>query len=60
MVSKDEDEAFEQELKAAPWAYGQRQEPSLTEILARMRAHGLDLEADVVVKMIAGFYRDRP
>lgn len=49
-----EDDAFEQELKAAPWAYGQKREPSVYEILNKMRAHGLIVEADIIARLLAG------
>lgn len=45
-----EDDAFEQELKAAPWGYGQRREPMLFEILEKMRRAGLGNEADWLLR----------
>ena len=44
-----EGEAFEAELRAAPWAYGQTPTLTLHEVLARMRGRGLDDEADWIV-----------
>jgi hypothetical protein len=44
-----EGEAFEAELAAAPWAYGQIKPLNLHEVLARMRGRGLDDEADWVL-----------
>lgn len=44
-----EGEAFEAELAAAPWAYGQQQPLTLHEVLVRMRARGLEDEADWIV-----------
>ena len=45
-----EGEAFEAELAAAPWAYGQARELTITEVLYRMRAQGLDVEADWLLR----------
>ena len=45
-----EGEAFEAELAAAPWAYGQTRELTISEVLYRMRAQGLDVEADWVLR----------
>ena len=45
-----EGEAFEAELAAAPWAYGQSRELTINEVLYRMRAQGLDIEADWVLR----------
>lgn len=45
-----EGEAFEAELAAAPWAYGQNRELTISEVLYRMRAQGLDVEADWVLR----------
>jgi hypothetical protein len=45
-----EGEAFEAELAAAPWAYGQSRELTINEVLYRMRAQGLDVEADWVLR----------
>ena len=45
-----EGEAFEAELRAAPWAYGQERELTINEVLYRMRAQGLDVEADWVLR----------
>ena len=44
-----EGEAFEAELAAAPWAYGQSPTLNLHEVLARMRGRGLDDEADWIL-----------
>ena len=44
-----EGEAFEAELRAAPWAYGQTPTLNLHEVLARMRGRGLDDEADWIL-----------
>lgn len=50
---RGEDEAFENELEAAPWAFGQAKPFTLHEILTRMRCVGLDQEADwLVAEMI--------
>jgi len=45
-----EDDALEQELKAAPWGYGQRRPPTFLEILDRMRRVGLGEEADWLLR----------
>ena len=39
----DEDEAFEQELKAAPWGYGQPID--IFFVIAQLKRHGLHREA---------------
>lgn len=44
-----EGEAFEAELAAAPWGYGQSTTLNLHEVLARMRGRGLDDEADWIL-----------
>ena len=46
----EEDDAFEQELKAAPWAYGQMKALTLQEIIYRMRRQGLYQEADWLLR----------
>lgn len=55
MTIDNESEAgsWERELKRAPWAYGQRREPDVAEILAKMTAHGLVAEATVIAKLLA-------
>jgi hypothetical protein len=45
-----EGDAFEAELASAPWAYGQARELTINEVLYRMRAQGLDVEADWVLR----------
>ena len=45
-----DDDAFEQELRAAPWGYGQRRQPTFLEILERMRRAGLGEEADWLLR----------
>ena len=50
-----EGEAFEAELRAAPWGYGQQKPLTLHEVLTRMRERGLDDEADWVVAELARF-----
>lgn len=39
----DEDDAFEQELKAAPWGYGQPID--IFFVIAQLKRHGLHREA---------------
>ncbi len=46
----DEDEAFEQELKAAPWAFGQSKPLTIFEVIYRMRKQGLGQEADWLLR----------
>ena len=50
-----EGEAFEAELHAAPWGYGQQKPLTLHEVLIRMRERGLEDEADWVVAELARF-----
>lgn len=52
--NESEPGSWEREMRRAPWAFGQRREPDVTEILTRMRAHGLDVEADVIARLLAG------
>ena len=56
----EEEDAFEQELKAAPWAYGQRKPPTLLEIMARMRRAGLGEDADWLARFIPAENAERP
>ena len=55
MIIDNESEpgAWKREMEKAPWAYGQKREPNLLEILTRMRAHGLDVEADIIARELA-------
>jgi len=55
MIIDNESEpgAWKREMEKAPWAYGQKREPDLLEILTRMRAHGLDVEADIIARELA-------
>jgi hypothetical protein len=46
----EEDDAFEQELKAAPWGYGQQKPLTFLEVLYRMRKQGLGREADWLLR----------
>ena len=52
MIIDNESEpgAWKREMEKAPWAYGQKREPDVLEILTRMRAHGLDVEADIIAR----------
>ena len=45
--------AWDKELKAAPWAYGQYRPPTIDEVLWLMRKHGLTKEADIVAAELA-------
>lgn len=56
MIIDNESEpgSWDREMRRAPWAFGQRREPDVIEILTRMRAHGLDVEADVIARLLAG------
>jgi hypothetical protein len=42
----EEDDAFDQELRAAPWAYGQQKPLDFHRVLYAMRKAGLMREAD--------------
>lgn len=55
MIIDNESEpgAWKREMEKAPWAYGQKREPEMLEILTRMRAHGLDVEADIIARELA-------
>ena len=55
MIIDNESEpgAWKREMEKAPWAYGQKREPDMLEILTRMRAHGLDVEADIIARELA-------
>jgi hypothetical protein len=55
--NQSEPGAWERELKKLPWGYGQKREPTIAEILYRMRAHGLDVEADIIAREIASLSR---
>ena len=45
---KDDDEAFELEMAAAPWGYGQDRNPKLDMALAAVRLRGMWAEASVI------------
>jgi hypothetical protein len=47
MVS-EEDDAFEQELKAAPWGYGQKQGDRIANALSKLRQSGFGEQAFVL------------
>lgn len=46
--------AWDNELKAAPWGYGQRKKPDVEEALWNIRKAGLLVEANVLAAEIAG------
>ncbi len=46
--------AWANELRAAPWGYGQRKKPSVDEALWNIRKSGLTVEATVLAAEIAG------
>ena len=52
MSDKDEDEAFELEMKAHPWGYGQHREYVVEQALVTLRMRGLNQEAAVLVREI--------
>ena len=53
--NQSEPGAWAREMKRAPWAFGQSpREPDVGEILVRMRAHGLDREAEVIARLLSG------
>lgn len=56
--NESEPGAWERELKKLPWGYGQQRDPDLSEILYRMRAHGLGVEADIIARALANTTRD--
>lgn len=51
-MADDEDEAFERELQAAPWAYGQQTDFSADVVLIRMRRAGLMREAQWLERLL--------
>lgn len=52
MNSKDEDEAFEIEMSAHPWGYGQQRKEDFEFAMAAIRMHGLWNEALVIMNEI--------
>lgn len=50
--NESEPGSWERELKRHPWGYGQKREPNIAEILSKMRAHGLDVEADIIARIL--------
>lgn len=50
--NESEPGSWDREMRRAPWAFGQRREPDLGEILVKMRAHGLVAEADVIARLL--------
>ena len=48
----NEDEAFELELKAAPWGYGQSQRNQVNSVLTDLRAKGLWTHAETLEREI--------
>jgi len=40
--------SWKREMERAPWAFGQHNPPTVPEILALMRLHGLGVEADIL------------
>lgn len=57
--NESEPGAWKREMEKAPWAYGQKREPDIMEILTRMRAHGLDVEADIIARELAPFFQGK-
>jgi hypothetical protein len=51
--NESEPGSWEREMRRAPWAYGQRREPDVAEVLAKMTAHGLIAEAAVIARLLA-------
>jgi hypothetical protein len=45
---KDDDEAFEQEMAAAPWGYGQSPDQKVDMAMAAVRLRGMWTEASVI------------
>jgi len=52
MAEKDEDEAFEIEMSAHPWGYGQQRREDFELVLAKVRQHGLWEEAVVIAQEV--------
>ena len=52
--TQDDDEAFEQEMAAAPWGYGQNPTPKVDVALAAVRLRGMWTEASVIALELAG------
>lgn len=48
MNTKEDDEAFEQEMAAAPWGYGQSPDQKVDMALAAIRLRGMWTEASVI------------
>ena len=59
MTNKDEDEAFEHEMSAHPWGYGQRRDQTFEFAMAAIRHRGLWAEATVVMKEIERLKAER-
>lgn len=49
---KDEDEAFEIEMSAHPWGYGQQRREDFEFALAKVRQHGLWEAAAVIAQEV--------
>jgi hypothetical protein len=45
--------AWQRELQRAPWAYGQKKQPTLNEVLWTLRKLGLSVEADIIAAEVA-------
>lgn len=52
MSTKEEDEAFENELSAHPWGYGQQRNQDFEFAMATIRLRGLWNEAAVIMKEV--------
>lgn len=52
MSRKDEDEAFEHEMSAHPWGYGQQRNQDFEFAMATIRLRGLWTEANVIMNEI--------
>lgn len=52
MAERDEDEAFEIEMSAHPWGYGQQHKEDFEFALAKVRQHGLWEEAAVIAREV--------
>lgn len=52
MNSKDEDEAFEIEMSAHPWGYGQQRKEDFEFAMATIRMRGLWNEAAIIMNEI--------
>ena len=46
--TESEPGSWERELKRHPWGYGQKREPTIAQVIYKLRALGLEAEARVI------------